>query len=322
MNIRPVDLPFLCGEVAIFLESEGEAISRGRDLNNEVAMLRDLFGGRSDERIVVSISTAELRAMVDGQLFWVSAEMAQLAAAAAQSLPGFTLAPEDVPSESGFLYFQSPPDAVFGDEEGWEEQGSPRVVGAAWGPVKDVRTSGLWVTWYTDRDSTLDEYLRLGLTEPRDVESTRARSPRILPHRPLFLPFVESSIELAEIEGLPERHPFGFSSDVLKTAWLLMQQPVAAVSDAVYDRNTRRRLEREGKESPPVRVITLRRPANPGGSGESVREYHHQWIVRGHWRQQWYSSRGVNRPVWIAPHVKGPEGAPMLGGQKVYAWTR
>jgi hypothetical protein len=71
----------------------------------------------------------------------------------------------------------------------------------------------------------------------------------------------------------------------------------------------------------PVRVINLRRRAASTIAGQSDREYHHQWIVRGHWRDQWYASRGVHRPVWIAPHVKGPEGAPMLGGEKVHAWT-
>jgi hypothetical protein len=44
--------------------------------------------------------------------------------------------------------------------------------------------------------------------------------------------------------------------------------------------------------------------------------------VRGHWRQQWYPSIQDHRPVWIAPHRKGPEDAPMLGGEKVYQWSR
>lgn len=107
----------------------------------------------------------------------------------------------------------------------------------------------------------------------------------------------------------------------LKSAWLLMTQPLARLEEVEYDRAARRRTQREGKIRPRVRVIHLRRPAGVQ-HGPNGREYHHQWVVRGHWRQQWYSSREVHRPVWIAPHVKGPEDAPLLGGEKVYAWSR
>ena len=29
------------------------------------------------------------------------------------------------------------------------------------------------------------------------------------------------------------------------------------------------------------------------------------WIVRGHWRNQWYAKDGVHKPKWIDPHFKG-----------------
>jgi hypothetical protein len=54
----------------------------------------------------------------------------------------------------------------------------------------------------------------------------------------------------------------------------------------------------------------------------SERDYQHQWVVRGHWRQQWYPSRNVHRPIWITPHIKGPEGAPLLGGERVFHWKQ
>lgn len=41
-------------------------------------------------------------------------------------------------------------------------------------------------------------------------------------------------------------------------------------------------------------------------------EYRHRWIVRGHHRAQWYPSLQGHKLIWIAPYVKGPEGAPML----------
>ena len=102
-----------------------------------------------------------------------------------------------------------------------------------------------------------------------------------------------------------------------------MQQPLADSSTVEPDRAARKRLHRAGQEPAPVRVIELRRSRNTAsGHGESDREYHHRWITRGHWRQHWYPKRQVHRPVWIAPHIKGPEGAPLIGGEKVYALKR
>jgi hypothetical protein len=72
-----------------------------------------------------------------------------------------------------------------------------------------------------------------------------------------------------------------------------------------------------------VRVIALRRPNKPASeAGTSERDYHHQWVVRGHWRNQPYKTQGIVRPIWIAPHSKGPEGAPLLGGERVLHWKQ
>lgn len=40
--------------------------------------------------------------------------------------------------------------------------------------------------------------------------------------------------------------------------------------------------------------------------------------ARGHWRQQPYGpARAYRRPVWIHPHVRGPEEAPWATGTTV-----
>ncbi|MEV6871666.1 hypothetical protein [Amycolatopsis sp. NPDC051128] len=40
--------------------------------------------------------------------------------------------------------------------------------------------------------------------------------------------------------------------------------------------------------------------------------------MRWHWRNQWYPLRGEHRPVWINPHVKGPQDAPLRTGDTVH----
>jgi hypothetical protein len=63
---------------------------------------------------------------------------------------------------------------------------------------------------------------------------------------------------------------------------------------------------------PLCQVMRLRRVhhAHDGESGEG-REWNYQWLVRGHWRKQWFPSRSAHVPVWIAPYVKGPEDKPL-----------
>lgn len=105
--------------------------------------------------------------------------------------------------------------------------------------------------------------------------------------------------------------------DMFRALCYLLRQRVAEETVAHVDRAARRRMAREGKEPPPVRVIAIR-GASAHGGGDGSREYVHRWIVRGHWRRQWYPSIQSHRPIWITPYVKGPEDAPLLGGEKVY----
>lgn len=41
-------------------------------------------------------------------------------------------------------------------------------------------------------------------------------------------------------------------------------------------------------------------------------DWKHRWTVRGHNRAQWYPSEQAHHVIYIAPYVKGPEGAPLL----------
>lgn len=109
----------------------------------------------------------------------------------------------------------------------------------------------------------------------------------------------------------------GARADMFRALCYLLRQRVAEETVVGPDRAARRRMKREGKEPAPVRLISIR-GASASGGGDGSREYVHRWIVRGHWRRQWYRSIQAHRPIWITPYVKGPEDAPLLGGQKVY----
>jgi hypothetical protein len=95
--------------------------------------------------------------------------------------------------------------------------------------------------------------------------------------------------------------------------WLFMQQRILVTRQQRPSRAVARRAK-SFRDDPVLRVIELRsreyQTVQREGEAEH-RDYSCQWIVRGHWRQQWYPSLGRHQPKWITPHVKGPSDAPL-----------
>lgn len=329
MTIRAVDLPSLRDEAAEWTLRIGPALYERAILEGRqtVAPLA------SPTRAGNHLAAEEVTRLKNAELFFVSSDMTELARAAAATLPDFTLMPEDLPAPCGLIVFEQPLFS-FADEFYKDMSGPLHIIAMAWshwdgGRLPDGTPwpfGAMWATWYTDRNLMVSALVTASEERRKQVESTNHLLPRLVLDNESQIPFSPTGITVSE-DG--QAVPFSESSAigmhrwmaVIKTTWLLMTQPVTTVTEATFDRAAKRRAERLGAEPPRVRVITLRRAAH-AGNGTSDREYHHQWIVRGHWRQQWYAARQVHRPIWIAPHVKGPEDAPMLGGEKVYAWTR
>lgn len=230
-------------------------------------------------------------------MFHVSGSMSALARVARESLDTFAPDAYDVPSPCGMIYF---------------EDGTGDSVTFACGDTAGAR-GAFWI-----HDEGCLMVLPFGDDHPDRSGITPAT---LIPYREglFYVP-----LDGTELHSASENS--AFTADrfvaVLLTAWILMRQPLAEASIVEVDRAARKRLRRQGREPAPVRVIELRRPKSSGEHGDGENSYQHQWIVRGHWRNHWHPKREVHRPVWISPHVKGPEGAPMIGGEKVYAWKR
>lgn len=286
LRLRPVDLPRLRDELVGFAGTPTAAELR--------AYYVEVQGIAPDSRLAETV-LEPAPDLVDAPLFFATTEMCELATTAARSLPEFVLDVDDPPSRSGLLWFETAVEDVDSDDA----QRPFYCVALGW----MVRAGRLWVTTYTDRD-----------TFPWITQQKLAGWPPVIPMGRWPAP-IDGDGHAAVYEGDSGRVMLA----TLKTVWLLMRQPLAHISDADYDRATRRRIEKQGKTPPPIRVIALRRPPGaPAGEGGS-REWHHRWIVRGHWRMQPYGpGRERVRPTWISPHVKGPADAPMLGGEKVY----
>lgn len=115
---------------------------------------------------------------------------------------------------------------------------------------------------------------------------------------------------------------------LMRFSWqelIVPRQPTAAE----LTRQTRRKFERSTKGNCDINVLYLRRLRHDtDAGGADGRSLTYQFLVRGHWRNQWYPSlgpateHGSHRQIWIDPHVKGPAGAPFLAKQKVTALVR
>lgn len=296
---RAVDVPEFRAELIDYMRSDLGAGMFG--IFKDMGLLP--VGGTTQQ-----IAAAETKRLA-GDLYFVGADMVELARHAVKSLPEFKLAPEDLPSKSGFIVFETPIGTVKQDLVKADVPKEYSIAAASWGHFSAGRgNTGAWISWYSDQRA---------IAQPAAPWPTRY----VFDHE-FIVPFEVQHTSFVDpfhgevLDGVPQL------LDRLRVTWLLMQQPIAQVERVETYRAARRRLERAGHEPAAVRVIRLRRAAHAPGPGESEREYRHTWIVRGHWRQQWYPSREVHRPVWIAPHVKGPEGAPLLGGEKVHAWVR
>lgn len=90
-----------------------------------------------------------------------------------------------------------------------------------------------------------------------------------------------------------------------------MNLEIAALSDNQVTRQVRRALQRKNQPSPEIRTVILRRKRSErAGSPHSEIDWSCRWLVGGHWRNQWFPKTSEHRPVYVAPHVKGPEGKP------------
>lgn len=307
MDIRPQDLPELRAEIVRLRTDIGtEGISHFQPDSTISACLGI---GKTD---LIEMETANTE---EADLFYVTRDMTDLATTAGTSLPQFALNAQDFPTEQGLVYFDG------GIAANWGEH-PVSIYAVSWRVLEDF---GAAIAYYTDVKSFrtsmpyqefIDAILR-SRGAARDgiwpIDIVRAIASFISEHDERY----------GETEGIAQNGVARKVWPVVRAALLLMQQPLADSSDIEPDRAARKRLARAGHEPAAVRVIELRRPKTSSSTpSETSREYHHRWITRGHWRQQWHPKRQLHRPVWIAPHIKGPEGAPLIGGEKVYALKR
>lgn len=322
------------------------------------ALDRDITGDALDTA-AASVARFDAAVLRDAELFHVSPSMVELLMQAREGIGEAGFMPYDLPAPVGMAYFAveietEAPDATLAARCA---ELSEQIVAA--GATEELRAAGIdplepldeksvryaahtypehllcvWrvipptdryehgsvhLSWWFERDAYWTAHRELGnILGEKTRDWSASPPPGVLPR---FLPDGHCTIALhpdaVRVDG-PGEHRKARRPDMFRALCYLLRQRIAEESTVMPDRAARRRMAREGREPAPVRVISLRGGSAHGG-GDGSRAYVHRWMVRGHWRRQWYPSIGQHRPRWISPFIKGPDDAPLLGGEKVYS---
>ena len=287
--------------------------------------------------------------------FYVDPRMTALVTAAAESMPSDSvLRPEDLPATHGFLLVPNGLSEI-------DLRGQLMVHNVViW--FQRAGGVDLWFlsNKYEERDMVNHRHLRMfgeegmkgmpllttavytriefGEGVPMSLGSTKVLPPEITETMHVAVdPKTGTSYSMWG-EGYDLNEWIGDSMEIRPNAavawiiamWRLMQQTIVDVRTEPVERSLRKAAVKRKMKQNEVSVIALRKRKRAESEGPEVEiEWSHRWLVRGHWRQTWVGPRngelGVDRyqvPVWIHPHVKGPDDAPFLVREHVYSLER
>jgi hypothetical protein len=262
---------------------------------------------------------------------YVSPHMVDMLEYAYPSFEPEPVLPTDLFAAAGFAYLPRP--VWIADVH--EDRLPIRAVG--WVPVRGQTSDtmdrgGVWVMFWSHREDERDVIAHKQQTgEPMVQEQQLLEAIMGLPHgvmhvlHSFWMPYNATAWE--NVPDARYRDVAHKQWALAQTLWRLGSQVVRTVERP--HRQARREAKRHGVENDHVTVIQLRKTSSMVSGGtvdvdEMDREQHYsvQFVVRGHWRNQWYPSKGEHRQVWINPHVKGPEDAPFQPSKRVFELVR
>lgn len=160
------------------------------------------------------------------------------------------------------------------------------------------------------------------------------------------VPDAQRAIILAQGD---EPVPFTNTMRYVHALWMLLGQTVTTTQDEWVRKTAFKRAQQLGLPGR-VTVIRLRRSEGNRHEGESLINWSHRWLVRGHPRWQQYGPQVSDHDhvlgpvmvvnghstkycqvsgcehyvarIWIAPYVKGPDGKPLKFTEHVYDLAR
>lgn len=284
------------------------------DIRETMRKAREEFG----ETNAPDTLWSTLSALSAGQTYYWSGPICQLVYSAAESIPhSWTLREEALDVLCGFAWLVTP----------FSVSPDRRVRAITWIPIREDN-GRFWVLKppYQSRPS-LHYPDRLSVTFFQEMSGIPP-----FPVEGIHWTF-DTSLEalrnelLGSVEGRSWANPQVALRQMSLFATMLafLQQRILIPQKFLADRMARHRFER-AKQKPPsdeIRYIALRRVERRTGEGDHRDvEWTCQWIVTGHWRNQWYPSKHYYRPKYIASYLKGPEDKPLRHPGRLFAVVR
>ena len=274
--------------------------------------------------------------------YYVHPRMHALITAASESMPSEVIRHEDLPSDVGWLW-------VPGGIGYMDVRGRPLKCNAILWHRFGERIEVVWMTDKYDPEDAMnmaygDDFQANQMPRFTPSHVTTMMIGRELPKTfgPDFLVPPEMKIQILKdpktgnygwmvpegYEDLAEKFNMTVRVDNLSkwllTTWRLMQQTIVDVTEEEPNRQFKRQMMRKNRPEQKVSVIALRHQKK-ASEGVGDIEWTHRWLVRGHWRNQPYKGENGEteyRYIWIHPHIKGPEDAPLLIREHVNALLR
>lgn len=268
------------------------------------------------------IAQTHSHTLAHSDLYLADPGMVDLLDTAAPTMPDQELLTTDIPTPYGFVYFADPlPD----------RSGTPPEL-----PLHALS----WAYLHSDHPilaerDTQDSVLITSYVLVADQAATIGRGPAdLLPDSPKYIANATVMWTVGSLIGEvfgdvppPGRHTPGFYQRVAAAFWTLSQQPkmTTTTPQSPGQPSDVRRYRRAGIADPaaPVSVVRIHhRPTYDNtkttGSEHTDRRVKVRFPVRGFWRRQWHPSVQQHRQIWVDPHWRGPEGGPVVGGERVF----
>jgi hypothetical protein len=284
---------------------------------------RPLSVGEWGDRLIGVLSDVDL------PLYYVTRDMTGLVSQAAQAMPYYRVHEDQLPSRTGLVVFGDPVCEV--PPERLREGQRVMINAALWLPSPMVNPEGqpgVMVVTLQDGDV-------LAATQPVDygnrhwrdaIAQTRQIMGPLGYHEEYPLPYGDAPY------GVKDQRVRNTAVAAMICTWTLMGQRITVTSNETLPRSLRRQYTRDGRPEPLVRTTTLRQSAHthqdpqerdPDAPG---RVYTKRWVVGeyAYWRNTWYPSkeRHEQQLVLVPSYIKGPKGAPLVGGDRVSVLRR
>lgn len=261
-----------------------------------------------------------LHALGQAETYFVGNEICNLLQDSLSTLPdNVAMGGVPLPSSIGFAYFQSP---LIGER---------RVRAVAWGRGGDLkpglerggrggRTARAEQTFVSLEDLDMSfiffEFYADGET---------AGAPSLQLMSTLEWPLIDSAEDFSPRQGsITYEKDAGFEFMLkmrrfIVSLFCFVDQTISVTEQQTAPRHLRKRIAREfgGTGSPIINTIQLRRREYRRSPSEGMAkgiDWSCRWIVRAHWRNQYYASKfgePTHRPKLIPSCVKGPDSKPL-----------